>query len=243
MMLQAADTVWVSTPGLASSIAAVRDDTVPIENRLDERIWLAEPQSPPSWSGPVRILCMGTATHTHDFALIEPALHRLKAEYGDRVSIDVLGMTSAPDLPTGFNRIGPSPHAVRSYAGFVQWLTSAQPSWHVGLAPLQDTAFTRCKSAIKTLDYAAMGLAILASDTPVYRGSIADGVGGALVPNDSGSWHAALERLLRDRDHRRSLAAQAGDAFRIRGTLLSHATVYRDALNRALERLPTRNDA
>ena len=37
---------------------------------------------------------MGTSTHDRDFAMIEPALTRLKAEYGDRIVIDVLGMTA-----------------------------------------------------------------------------------------------------------------------------------------------------
>jgi GT2 family glycosyltransferase/glycosyltransferase involved in cell wall biosynthesis len=237
-MLEAADTAWVSTVGLADSVAAIRRDTVVIENRLDERIWSSEPLALPLWNGPVRILCMGTATHTHDFALIDSALQRLKSEYGDRISIDVLGMTDAPDLPRAFNRIAPSPHAVRSYPGFVQWLTSIQPSWHIGLAPLLDTAFTRCKSPIKTLDYAAMGMAVLASDIDVYRGSLADGTGGCLVPNHSDAWHSAVELLIRDREGRHRLAASGIEAFRTQGTLLSHAAAWRGALQHALDRRP-----
>ena len=41
-----------------------------------------------------------------------------------------------------------------------------QPAWHIGLAPLLDTAFNRSKSPIKAMDYAAIGLATLASDMP-----------------------------------------------------------------------------
>ena len=183
-MLTVADAVWVSTPGLAERLAPIRPDTIVIENRLDERIWIHGPAPDPFWDDPVRILCMGTTTHDRDFAMIEPALVRLKAEYGDRIEIDVLGMTGRSELPAELNRIGPSTHASRSYPGFVNWLTSRQPRWHIGLAPLLDTPFNRSKSPIKAMDYAAMGLAVLASDTPVYRGSIADGPAGQLVAND-----------------------------------------------------------
>ena len=39
----------------------------------------------------------------------------------------------------------------------------------MGLAPLADTAFNLCKSEIKALDYAALGLLPLLSDGPAYR--------------------------------------------------------------------------
>ena len=72
------------------------------------------------------------------------------------------------------------PNATATYPGFVNWITQQQ-GWDVGLAPLADTAFNRCKSAIKTLDYAALGLAVVASDVAAYRGSLADGPGGMLA--------------------------------------------------------------
>ncbi len=235
-MLDHADIVWVSTPGLAARLAPIRPDAVVIENRLDERIWTHSPTATPFQDDPIRILCMGTNTHDRDFAMLQPALVRLKEEYGDRVVIDVLGMTSRNDLPAGLNRIGPPPHAGQSYPGFVNWLTSVQPAWHVGLAPLVDGPFNRCKSPIKAMDYAAMGLFVLASDTPVYQGSIADGSAGQLVPNDPRAWYIALEWLLRDQDKRRSVAAQARALFLARGCLASQADVRRGAWTQLLRR-------
>jgi glycosyltransferase involved in cell wall biosynthesis len=192
-----------------------------MENGLDERIWTA-PMTP-SQDQPVRILCMGTTTHERDFAMIQPALSRLKAEYDDRVVIDIIGMTGRSDLPPGLNRIGPPTNAMRSYPGFVNWLTSAEPQWHIGLAPLLDTPFNLCKSPIKAMDYAALGLVVLASDTPVYRGSIADGPAGQLVPNSPAAWYAALSWLLRNPDARRTIANRSRDAFLARASLASQA--------------------
>ncbi|WP_428483687.1 glycosyltransferase [Rhodopila sp.] len=228
-MLDHADVVWVSTPNLAERLSSIREDAVVIENGLDERIWNHADAPPPLQVDPVRFLCMGTSTHDSDFAMIAPALGRLKAEYGDRVSVDVLGMTSQTDLPAGVNRIGTSIHARQSYPGFVHWMNSVRPAWHIGLAPLLDTPFNRSKSAIKAMDYAAMGMVVMASDTPVYQGSITDGPAGQLVPNDAGAWYEALAWMVRDQDLRRSIALRSRAAFLARASLASQGQARRDA--------------
>jgi glycosyltransferase involved in cell wall biosynthesis len=225
-MLTVADTVWVSTSGLAERLATIRPDALVVENRLDERIWIYEPMANSAWDDPVRILCIGTTTHDRDFALIEPVLARLKAEYRDQVVIDVLGMTIQGELPAGLNRISPSTHAMRSYPGFVNWLTSMQTRWHIGLAPLLDTPFNRCKSPIQAMDYAALGVVTVASDVPTYHGSLADGPAGQLVSNDPRAWHATLDWLIRDHNLRRSIAQQA------RQTLVETGTLHGDGERR-----------
>jgi glycosyltransferase involved in cell wall biosynthesis len=227
-MLDLADVVWLSTAGLAERLASIRPDAEVVGNGLDERIWISPGMQQDQ---PVRILCMGTTTHERDFALIEPALSRLKAEYGDRVVIDIVGMTSR-ELPAGLNRIGTPVSARRSYAGFVDWLISAVPPWHIGLAPLLDTPFNLCKSPIKAMDYAALGLVVLASDTPVYRGSLADGPAGQLVQNTPAAWYAALNWLLRNWDLRRTVAARAREAFLAQASLSSQGERRRSALMR-----------
>jgi glycosyltransferase involved in cell wall biosynthesis len=229
-----ADTVWVSTPALADRLATVRPDAVVIPNGLDERIWVHGFAPNLLWDDPIRILCMGTDMHAGDFALIEATLVRLKAEYGDRIVIDVLGLTGDSELPAGLNRISPSVHASRSYPGFVNWLTSIRPGWHIGLAPLSDTPLNRSKSPIKAMDYAAMGLTVLASDTPAYRGSIADGPAGQLVANDPIAWHAALDWLIRNEELRHASALRAHQAFLAGGTLASQADARRAGLMRLL---------
>ncbi|HEY0183298.1 MAG TPA: glycosyltransferase [Rhodopila sp.] len=228
-MLDVADIVWLSTPGLAERLSDSRPDAVVMPNGLDERIWTEPIQS--ARDQPVRILCMGTATHDHDLAMIEPALARLKTEYGDRVVIDIIGMTSRNDLAAGLNRIGAPMNARRSYPGFVNWLRSVDPPWHIGLAPLLDTTFNLSKSPIKAMDYAALGLAVLASDTPAYRGSIADGPAGQLVPNTPAAWYAALNWLVRNREARRAAAAGSRDAFLAQASLASQAAARHLALS------------
>ena len=157
----------------------------------------------------------------------------LKNEYGDRVSNDIIGLTNQT-LPPGIDRLGPPPNALRSYPGFVHWLSSVQPGWDIGLAPLLDTPFNACKSPIKAMDYAALGMVALVSDSPVYRGCLADGSAGQLVCNNPAAWYAALDRLVRDPDKRRTIAARGRATFLAEASLISHAEVRRNALLRLL---------
>lgn len=231
-LLRDAGAVFVSTPALAESLAPLRPDAVVVPNGLDERLWADLPTGATperrARAGPVRLLCMGTATHARDFAVIEPALGRLKDTFGGRVTIDILGVSTRADLPDWVNRPAMPQNATATYPGFVNWITQ-QAGWDIGLAPLADTAFNRCKSAIKTLDYAALGLAVVASDVAVFRGSLAEGPGGMLAANRPDAWYAALSRLVRDRELRRGLARGAVEAFTAQGTLARQAEARRAA--------------
>jgi GT2 family glycosyltransferase/glycosyltransferase involved in cell wall biosynthesis len=210
-LVRDADAVWVSTPSLAATLEDLRDTVAVVENGLDERLWAATPPALPPRQGPVRILFMGTATHDADFAIVEMALARLKTMFAEHVSVDLLGISNRPNLPFWVNRVSLPAHASSSYPGFVNWIT--QQHWDIGIAPLADTSFNNCKSAIKALDYAALGLPVLASDRNVYRGSLADGPGGCLLPDDDHAWFIALAQLVRDRKLRERLAAGARDAW------------------------------
>ncbi len=222
--LARADAVWVSTPELARRIEDVRRDARVVPNGLDERLWFPDGQVPPRLrQGPVRILFMGTATHDGDFALIEPALARLHARFGARIRFDMIGVTARDDVPAWVNRLAAEGVGGQSYPGFVNWITQ-MPAWDIGIAPLADTLFNGAKSAIKTLDYAALGTAVLASDVPAYRGSLAEAGGGRLVANTEAAWAEALDHLIRHARLRRDWATHARAALLSDGTLAAQAS-------------------
>ncbi len=216
-LLRRASAVWVSTAPLAERLAQVRRDIGVVPNGLDERLWGDLGPCQPRRQGPVRILCMGTLTHDGDFAIVRKALARLHATFGHRIAIDLIGVTGRNDLPAWVNRVSPSANANLSYPGFVNWITQ-QPAWDIGIAPLADTDFNRSKSAIKALDYAALGLAVLASDVPAYRGSLA-----TLVANTETAWFEALSRMVSQPRRRRELAERANTAFGLDWTLGAQA--------------------
>ncbi len=224
-LIRRADIVRVSTAALANRVAPLARRVEVVGNALDERIWV-RPRRPSDPYGPVRILCMGTHTHDADFAVVLQALTELRRLFGNQIQFDLIGFVAGTAVPEWIRRVPPSTHAARSYPGFVNWITGMN-GWDLGLAPLADTPFNASKSPIKVLDYAALGLAILASDVPAYRGSLADGPGGLLVSNATDAWFAALSRMVRDVVSRRALASGAIAAFRGAGTLSSQAERWR----------------
>ena len=124
-LVRDAGAVWVSTPALAGALADLRDDVRVVENGLDERLWAAGPPPAPPRQGPVRILFMGTATHDADFAIVEGALAQLKSVFAEHVSVDILGISGRPGLPSWVNRIGMPVHATSSYPGLRQLVHAA----------------------------------------------------------------------------------------------------------------------
>jgi GT2 family glycosyltransferase/glycosyltransferase involved in cell wall biosynthesis len=237
-MLRHADAVWVSTPGLAEALRATRPAVRVVANGLDERLWDARPGDRGEVVYPVRLLFMGSATHFGDWQVVAGAMERVVALFGAGVAFDMIGVVGAVTLPSWVSRISPSRSGMASYPGFVNWITR-QPAWDIGIAPLADTAFNASKSAIKMFDYAALGLAVLASDVPAYRGSFCDGPrtdgdgvdggGGRLVANTEAAWFRALCDLINDAALRRRLADGARGAFVAHHTLAAQATWRRAA--------------
>jgi len=227
-MARHADHVWVSTEVLRDRLLSLSKDVRIIPNGLDERLWQHQPVVFRDSPEPVRILCMGTATHDDDFKIIEPVLERLRADFSYRVSIDMIGVTSQADVPPWINRLGVSLHGSQSYPGFVNWFTR-QPRWDIGLAPLADSAFNLAKSSIKAWDYASRGISVVASAIPVYRGSVADGPGGVLADNTEAGWYMTLSWLVRDDEARVRLGRGAHAAFVAAGSLASQADLRRQA--------------
>jgi glycosyltransferase involved in cell wall biosynthesis len=231
-MLRAADAIWVSTEVLRGKMVRGGLTAAVVPNALDERIWLtAPPARKPPQLGTVRILYMGSATHDADFALVEPALGRVIEASRGWVSFDMVGVTPNPDLPAWVNRVPLPVVAAATYPGFVNWATHHRQwdnqGWDIGIAPLMDTSFNGSKSPIKTMDYAALGLPVLASDVPAFRGSLADGPGGMLVANDTASWHSALAMLTDGSRRRHALADGARAALLAEHTLASQAAARR----------------
>lgn len=231
-MIAGADAIWVSTQALATRLGQHRRKIKILPNALDERLWWPPATLDRPHTGPLRLLYMGTGTHAPDLDMIIPALDRLQATFGSRIAIDIIGITRA-DLPTGINRVVPPYLATRSYPAFVNWL-SLENKWHIGLAPLVDTAFNRAKSAIKAMDYAALGLPTVASDIGVYDGVVRDGLNGLLLPNTDMGWFAGLARLIRDPSQRALMAKQAYERFLARFTLASQATMRRKMLGQKI---------
>lgn len=91
-----------------------------------------------------------------------------------------------------------------SEAGEAQALSDA----HVGIAPLPDNAFTRGKCGLKTLQYMAAALPVVASSTGVQSKMVIEGETGLLADSKQ-AWLDALLKLSSDVNLRNTMG-QAG---------------------------------
>jgi glycosyltransferase involved in cell wall biosynthesis len=87
--------------------------------------------------------------------------------------------------------------------------------WDIGLAPLRDIEFNRCKRNARYSEYAASGIAGIYSDARIYRDTVVDGKTGLIVPHESTqAWCDAILKLSEDEPLRRRLASAAFEDVR-----------------------------
>lgn len=113
----------------------------------------------------------------------------------------------------------------------VPWrpLLESPASWvgiDIACCAVADVPFNWCKSNIKALEAAASGCAVVATPT-LYRDVIRDGDTG-LLAETAAEWTAALDRLVTDRQLRRTLAGRLHRAVVRDWALDQHATRWLD---------------
>lgn len=82
----------------------------------------------------------------------------------------------------------------------------------IGLGPARNTAFNRGKSALRAIEYAALGVVAVLPDLPIYRGWVDNGTTGRLIPRSSQparTLAGILNELASDRSGLEAMAAAA----------------------------------
>jgi glycosyltransferase involved in cell wall biosynthesis len=202
-----ASEVWVSTAHLAGYVSRRNGRTWVAANAYDGELW-GEPRASSAPAAQCRILYAGTVTHAADFELVRPALAQLVKKYNERVRVSLLGISTRSYEEPWIERVSLDTPAAHIYPVFAD-CAKRTLEYDIGLAPLADNEFNRSKSAIKLLEYAALGLACVASDVGAYRDFIQHGVSGLLVRNTTEDWVRALDRVIADGSFRQLLQAGA----------------------------------
>lgn len=227
-LLREADLVVTSTVTLAERLRGFGPRIVVWPNALDERLVQATVASDPS----AEIGYFGTFSHLPDLMTVVGSIDAAAAGMAG-ARFELCGISDdprlhglfAPNLRTLMRPI------VGNYADFHAMLAN-EAAWRVGLAPLADSVFTRAKSDIKLLDYAAAGIATVATAHPVY----ADWTDGETVMTATpDSFGAAVARLLADAEVRRVLAARAREKLLDTRVLARTAPALGAAVQTALE--------
>jgi glycosyltransferase involved in cell wall biosynthesis len=164
----------------------------------------------PPATGPV-IGYMGTAGHSADLEMILPDI-AAAMELLPTLNFELFGSVKMPPELTRFGRRVRHLPAVADYGQFRARLRSL--GWWVGLAPLEDNAFNRCKADTKWVEYSLAGAAVIASDLVVYRHACADGAG--VLAKSAGEWAEAILGLIYRPGDRASMIEAAQQKLRER---------------------------
>lgn len=164
MIMRAADAVMVTTPGLKQTFSSVvpKEKIHEITNHFPFELEPFEQlfQQP---KGEIRLGWAGSVGHMPDFLTYLPALRALLAKH-PQVKLCVMGNEALPSLLRlpqerfEFRKWG----SMHEYLGFLKTL-------HVGLAPLLDTPYNRCRTDVKAIEMGARGVAPVLTRSPSYE--------------------------------------------------------------------------
>lgn len=195
-MLAECDLIYASTAELAKVLGS-RFPRQPLVQGIYASYRELRPAAPREHAGPV-IGYMGSKGHREDLELVVPALVDLM-QARPELRFETFGTIEMPaELRRFEGRVRHHP-VQKSYAEFLQ--SMADLGWSIGLAPLVDEPFNRCKAPTKFIEYTSCGIPAVASNLPVYADAIPAGA-GLLVGED---WKGALEAVLDSPDRRASM--------------------------------------
>lgn len=230
----AADAVTVSTPALRDVLQEINPHIYVLPNYLDDRLW--QPDAAPSHDddpggGPLTLGYMGTHTHALDLALVAPALQQVATRYGDAITLEFLGGSPLPVALAELPNVRQDPQTQADYGLFAAWF--AQRRWDLAIAPLRDTAFSRCKSNLKFLEYSALGIPGVYSRITPYVATVEEDAG--ILAGSTEEWVTALEGLIADRARREAMGRAARQKVRAGWMLSAHAGEWPQAYRQIIE--------
>ena len=207
-LVGAADKIVVSTSELKKRFDKLGDVEIIRNYYLDNVL----PLKSFSYSGNdyVKIGYFGTMTHNDDLELVHNVVLRLKdifSKKGIEVELEVIG--ASIDENIDWFSVKKLPYYPMAMATFMKWIAN-NGNWDIGIIPLVNTEFNKCKSELKYIEFTALGVPVVASDVEVYRNTIEEGVTGFLANNED-EWVAKLSRLIDDPKLRNGILNNARD--------------------------------
>lgn len=195
--IRASDVVTVTTDALADMVKAYNTNVMVVPNRIPA--WLLSHQRPTRAN--LTIGWGGGASHRMDWEDAAPQVARFLWRNED-VRAHMIGAMFEAHRNWPLDRVT-----------FTGWRQSVDDYYRtvdfdIGLAPLRPHLFNQSKSPIKALEYAALGIPVVASATGPYEQFVQHGVTGYLVRRDH-EWTSFLKELSGDADLRHVMATNA----------------------------------
>ncbi|MFN7166876.1 MAG: hypothetical protein ACK4NV_07525 [Pannonibacter sp.] len=207
LLCQRAAVIYASTEELARQLTAMDFSPAVVAGR----IYCSPPAAPVAYAPPPTpvIGYMGTAGHAADLDMIVPAISGILEQH-PKARFETFGSIKMPKALA--SEFGDRVQARPAAASYLQFISLFQElNWTCGLAPLEDTPFNACKANTKFIEYTVAGMPCIASDTIVYRQSLAQGRG--LLARTPADWFDAMNLLISDRVNAAKIVEAAQSAL------------------------------
>jgi glycosyltransferase involved in cell wall biosynthesis len=170
-----------------------------------------------------------TATHPNDLKVCGRAVAQVQEDTGCIVRVvgDAPGAARDWGMAEGtVEMVQPTAIGAESY--------TALTTLDIGLVPLADTPFNRGKSYLKALEYAACGVAVVASPTQANL-ELSRSLPIAIARNET-EWYDEVQYLIQNPDVRQERVAEALDRIAAYHTYEVNAELWISAWERAMRR-------
>ena len=152
----------------------------------------------------VKIVYAAAPSHADLFEdLISPVLPRLAQEFGDKIKFTFISVH--PDVKGVECEFLPG-MPLLEYREYMK-----NQRFDIGLAPLKNDEFSKCKYINKFIEYTTQGIVGVYSKTEPYTYVVNDGANGFLSDDSADSWYHALSTAIRNTELRKKCLAQAVD--------------------------------
>jgi glycosyltransferase involved in cell wall biosynthesis len=215
--LEWADLITVTTQEMLIALKRFNPNIEILENCLPDFKWINIQKQ--DVKEPLVIGWGGGVTHSEDLRLIASPLLQIIEKY-PHVELHLAGNFEIENSVDNFFRlVNPFPKNNRIKIIALVPIENYQEllsGFDIGIAPLNDTPFNRCKSDLKFLEYSALEIPCVASAVTPYLTSIVQGETGFLAKNDE-DWTHYLIKLIESTELRKKIgkAAKAWAAKRM----------------------------
>jgi glycosyltransferase involved in cell wall biosynthesis len=227
--LASADLVTTATPELAEHLGRFNPNIHVLPNYLDDTLWKIQSRTAKPERSTVVIGYMGSDTHLPDFESIAPLLLKIAYQFGENIRFRFWGC-KPPEILQHLSQTEWLPLQIFDYPQFAEYFTRQEVD--ILIAPLLDSPFNRCKSAVKLLEYSTSGAPVICSRIPAYERLVNPGENGFLA-STPGEWEACLVRLIEDPDLRQRMGNQLQGIVGANWLLSRHASEWMEAFLRA----------
>lgn len=233
ILARIADVVTVSTQRLFEILEPYNKNIKIIPNLLDEELWRLNESTEFSVNktkkindGIIRIGYIGTPTHEQDLDIVVEAIKKIEQKYKEKVIVEVVG--GYEKIPPKFGRRVALPKN-KNYINFVDWL-GKRINWDIGIIPLEIDEFNKSKSYLKFIEYAALDLAIVCSNTLTYKDVAQHKYNCLVSDNTTESWYKNIEQLIIDNDLRMNIKINAYKELIEKHTIQRNKELFRGVM-------------